>query len=164
MTKVYAKNNYHIYIKYIFYLGPFITGEWPTAISHQCTRNPPFIFYQGALIHSSSSSIFSGDLDVIKCLGTGCPIILARSVHLSYYSVSDNNYGTPCISYVCRERLSKDFGGREVVGIIKRKQNLYGLQTRSLSVKRQTVISDGRSKLSAQIAFRAWKFNAESLR
>ena len=26
---------------------------------------------------------------------TGCPIIIARSVHLSYYSGTGNNYGTP---------------------------------------------------------------------
>ena len=29
---------------------------------------------------------------------TKCPKIIARSVHLIYYSGSGNNYGTPCIS------------------------------------------------------------------
>ena len=27
---------------------------------------------------------------------TGCPVIIAQSVHLTYYSDSGNNYGTPC--------------------------------------------------------------------
>ena len=31
-------------------------------------------------------------------VSAGCPIILAGPVHLSYYSGSGNNYGTPCTS------------------------------------------------------------------
>ena len=36
---------------------------------------------------------------IIPCplLYTGCPIIIAPSVHLSYYSGPGNNYGTPCM-------------------------------------------------------------------
>ena len=44
-------------------------------------------------------------------IATGCPIILAGSVHLSYNSGSDNDYGTPGRvknNYKCRYDGSKD--------------------------------------------------------
>ena len=46
------------------------------------------------------------------CATTGCPIILDRSVHLSYYSGSDNNYGTPCILLVLRVSQQLNDDGR----------------------------------------------------
>lgn len=46
--------------------------------------------------------------------GTGCPITLARSVHLSYYSGSGNNYGTLCRKiYYQKGKLLYSCKGRE---------------------------------------------------